>query len=324
MLSIIIINYYGKEVLPGCLEALQRQTVKISSIIVVDNNSKDGSIESVKRDYPEVKVIELSENLGFARANNIALEQIQTKYVALLNNDAFVHSQWAAYLISALENNPDAGFAASKMLKDNNRRTIDRCGDGYSIAGAGVLRGRNHRLSCFRKKEWVFGACAGAALYRTAMLKEIGIFDEDFFLIYEDVDLSFRAQLMGYKCVYVPKAIVYHKGSSTLVHDSFISVYYGHRNLEWVYIKNMPTRLIVLTILPHVMYNIAAFFFFLINGQASVFLRAKMDAIAQVKKILKKRHEIQRKRRVDVLYIWRLFDKELFFPRLAMRINKHK
>jgi GT2 family glycosyltransferase len=128
-------------------------------------------------------------------------------------------------LIGALESCPEAGFAASKMLYYDNPEIIDRAGDSYTRAGAG---------------EWIFGACAGAALYRTRMLRDTGIFDEDFFLLYEDVDLSFKAQLKGYKCLYVPEAIVHHKASSSIIYDSPTSVYYGHRNLEWVYIKNMP------------------------------------------------------------------------------------
>jgi GT2 family glycosyltransferase len=156
------------------------------------------------------------------------------------------------------------------------------------------------------------------------MLKDIGLFDEDFFLLYEDVDLSFRAQLQGYKCIYVPEAIVYHKASSSIVDDSPISVYYSHRNLEWVYLKNMPTHLILKTAWIHMIYDIAAFLFFATNGRIKEFIRAKWDAIKGLKKILKKRRLIQRNRRVEDTYIWVLLEKELFFPRLARRFMKNQ
>jgi GT2 family glycosyltransferase len=154
------------------------------------------------------------------------------------------------------------------------------------------------------------------------MLSDIGFFDEDFFLLYEDVDLSFRAQLKGYKCLYVPEAVVYHKASSSIVYDSPISVYYSHRNLEWVYIKNMPGPLIVKTIFPHVIYDIAAFFYFLICGRGKDFIRAKKDAVKGLKKTLEKRQQIQANRRVDDRYIWNLLSKELFLHRLTRRQQK--
>jgi GT2 family glycosyltransferase len=207
------------------------------------------------------------------------------------------------------------------MVFYDNPDIIDRVGDSYTVAGAGLLRGRGEPAHCYERKEWVFGACAGAALYRTVMLEDIGLFDEDFFLLYEDVDLSFRAQLRNYKCLYVPQAIVYHKGSSSIVHDSPTSVYYGHRNLEWVYIKNMPGRLIIRTILPHVVYDICAFYYFAMTGNVSAFLKAKWDAARGLRRAMQKRRQIQEQKRVDEEYVWSLLEKETFVPRLTRRLR---
>ena len=155
------------------------------------------------------------------------------------------------------------------------------------------------------------------------MLNDVGLFDEDFFLLYEDVDLSFRAQLKGYKCLYVPEAIVYHRASSSIVYDSPISVYYSHRNLEGVYLKNMPPKLILKTIRLHIIYGIAAFIFFSANGRIKEVVKAKRDALKGLKGILKKRRHIQRNKKVDDNYIWGLLEKELFFPRLTRRLRKN-
>ena len=144
---------------------------------------------------------------------------------------------------------------------------------------------------------------AGAALYRTSMLNDIGLFDEGFFLLYEDVDLSFRAQLKGYKCLYVPEAIVYHKGSSSIVHDSPTSVYYSHRNLEWVYIQNMPFRLIIKSIIPHLIYDFVAFVYFVVRGRGNDYVRAKRDALIGLRRALQKRREVQRGKVVDDRYL---------------------
>ena len=320
--SIIIVNWNGKKFIEKCLNGLRKQTYKSFSIILVDNGSYDGSLKLVQKKYPEVKTIALTENLGFATANNIAIKSVQTEYVALLNNDAVPHPEWLEHLMKALQKNPEAGFAASKMLFYHNPKVIDRAGDVYTTAATALLRGRGKPSETYNNQEWVFGACAGAALYRTRMLEDIGLFDEDFFLLYEDVDLSFRAQLRGYKCLYVPKAIVYHMASSSIGDDSPISVYYSHRNLEWVYVHNMPSSLIRKTICLHIIYNIAAFFFFVAKGRARDFLRAKWHAIKSLNKVMKKRRLIQRNRRVGDDYIWGLLEKELFFPRLIRRLRK--
>ena len=322
IVSIIIVNWNGKNFLASCLDGLKQQMYRDFSIILVDNGSYDGSLELVQKKYPEVETIALSENLGFATANNIAIKSIDTEYVALLNNDAVPHPEWLENLVKALQQNPEAGFAASKMLLYDNPGTIDRVGDVYTTAGTALLRGRGKPSETYNNQEWVFGACAGAALYRTRMLDDIGLFDEDFFLLYEDVDLSFRAQLRGYKCLYVPKAIVYHMASSSIGDDSLISVYYSHRNLEWVYIHNMPAGLIKRTFASHIIYDIAAFFFFVAKGRGGPFIKAKWHALKGLNRVLKKRRRIQNNRKVVDEYIWTLFERELFLPRLIRRLRK--
>jgi GT2 family glycosyltransferase len=183
----------------------------------------------------------------------------------------------------------------------------------------GLLRGRGRPANAYDKPQWVFGACAAAALYRKSMIDEIGFFDEDFFLIYEDVDLSFRAQLNGYRCLYVPDATAYHKASSTIVRDSDISIYYGHRNLEWVYFKNMPLELIVKTLFLHLIHTIGSILYFTSKGDLKSIIKAKSDALKQTKSILKKRRHVQKHIQVDNAYLWSLFDKEYFLNRLAVR-----
>ena len=302
---------------------MRRQVFRHFTSILVDNGSIDGSVDFVRRNYPEVEIIALPENIGFSAANNIALETIDTEYAALLNNDAAPDCMWLKNLIEALEMRPEAGFAASKMLFYDDAKVIDRVGDSYTRAGAGLLRGRGMPADNYNKKEWIFGACAGAALYRTQMLHNTGLFDEDFFLVYEDVDLSFRAQLKGYKCMYVPEAVVYHKAGGSIVFDSPVSVYYSQRNLEWVYVKNIPAGLILKTILSHIIYDLAAFLYFATCGRGKDFIRAKRDALKGLKKALQKRLQIQQSKIVDDDYIWKLLDKERLFPRLTRRLRKN-
>ena len=325
--NVIIANWNGRDLLSECLEGLRQQTFRDIEITLVDNGSEDGSVDLVAHNYPEVNLVPLTENLGFTGANNVAFRLTQVgDYVALLNNDAVAEPRWLEALVGALESHLEAGFAASRMLFYDNPALIDRAGDAFTTAGVAMFRGRNEPRERYNEMKWVFGASAGAAIYRTAMLREIGIFDDDFFLLHEDVDLSFRAQLAGYKCLYVPEAVVFHKGSRSIASDSETAVYYGHRNLEWTYIKNMPSRLLLRSLLQHVIYDLAAFFYFAARGHAKAFLRAKRDALKGLKKILSKRRQIQDNKRVKDAYIWGLFEKELFSPRLktSNKVAQHQ
>lgn len=323
LVTVIIVNLNGENLLKECLEGIKSQSFNKYEIIVVDNGSKDNSVEFVSTNFPDVKLISLDKNYGFAKANNIAIEACRSKYVALINNDAIADQNWLEYLVDALEKNPQAGFAASKMMNFNIPDTIDRAGDGYSIAGAGVIRGRGGKTSkYYTDQEWVFGACAGAAMYTRNMLIDIGTFDEEFFLIYEDVDLSFRAQLAGYKCIYEPKAIVYHKSSHTIGKDSDVSIYYGHRNIEWTYIQNVPIDLIFLTIIPHFIYIILAFCFFSLKGSMIVYLRAKTDAFKGLPAALSKRRQVQKRKIVSSRYIYKIMETEFFIRRYSHHCHK--
>jgi len=322
LVTVIIVNWNGKKLLPDCLESLRKQQFKDFSTILVDNGSSDGSLDLVSRHYPEIKTISLRENMGFAVANNVAFSRAETKYVALLNNDAVAHPEWLKRLTDSLEKDQNAGFAASRILYYDNPEIIDRAGDSYSTAGAGILRGRGSKATDYGQPQYIFGACAAAAMYRKAMIDHVGFFDPKFFLIYEDVDLSFRAQLSGYQCLYVPSAIVYHKVSSSIIRDSPVSVYHGHRNLEWVYFQNMPPGLLLRSLLSHAAYDFAAFFYFTGKGMTKPFLKAKWHAIRSIKRIMKNRRQVQSEKRVDNAYLWRLIERERFLPRLALRISK--
>ncbi|MCL2669921.1 MAG: glycosyltransferase family 2 protein [Syntrophaceae bacterium] len=316
---VIVVNWNGKDFLGECLASLRRQVFRSFSVTLVDNGSSDGSTAWVAEHFPEVRLVTLQENRGFAGGNNDALRELDTPYVALLNNDAVADPGWLQSLVDALERAPEAGFAASRMLAQDRPGVIDRCGDGYTWAGMALLRGRGEVATDYDRREWVFGACAGAALYRTGMLREVGTFDEDFFLLYEDVDLSFRCQLRGYRCLYVPEAIVHHRGSGSLVYDSPLSVYYGHRNLEWVYVQNMPVGLIVRTIFPHLLYTVGALVYFTLHGRGGDYLRAKRDALRGWKQALDKRRLVQSRRLVDNAYVWGLLERPSFLSRLKGR-----
>jgi GT2 family glycosyltransferase len=193
--SLIILNWNGRPYLEGCLSSVMAQTYPDFEAVLVDNGSTDGSAEFVAQRFPQVHIIRHDENLGFAAGNNTAIRATQSPYVATLNNNAQVESTWLAKLGKAMEADDQVGMCASKMLYAHQPHVIDSAGLSPDVAGIAWnrRRGERDRGDDAGPRE-VFGACAGAALYRRATLNQIGLFDEDFFAYLEDADLAWRAR----------------------------------------------------------------------------------------------------------------------------------
>lgn len=242
-ISVIIPNWNGAHHLPTCLDSLRCQSYPSFEVIVVDNGSTDGSLELLERDYPEVKVVALPENRGFAGGVNAGIRQARGEILAVFNNDAEADSHWLEELVDSLERHPEAGMATPKVLLFDQRDVIHTAGDFYGVDGVPGNRGVWQRdEGQFDREEHVFGASGVAAAYRRAMLDDVGLLDEDLISYCEDVDLAWRAQLAGWKCVYVPTAVVYHKLSAT--GGGQIASYYCGRNFIYVMVKDYPTTLL--------------------------------------------------------------------------------
>ena len=293
--SLIIVNYNGREYIIDCLRALEGQLFKDFKIILIDNGSSDGSLDKI-RNYleesplaPVVKFIALDKNLGFAGGASEGLKHAHGEYIALLNNDTGPDGRWLEELVKAMDNDPKVGICASKLIIFDSD-LIDSAGDGLSTALRGFKRGEGGKISLYNEREYIFGACGGAALYRRKMIEEIGFLDEDFFLIHEDTDLNFRAQLQGWKVLYVPTAIVYHKVRSSIGKMSPISVYYTLRNSEFVRIKNIPLFLFLRCLPVFILGMVSEFIYFAIKHRyLPIYFKAKIDAIRMLPVMLKKR-----------------------------------
>ena len=241
-LSIIIPNWNGGKFLPTCLDALKRQTYPYCEVIVVDNASVDGSQKLLQEQYPWVRLVQLPENRGFTGACNAGIRAATGGYISLLNNDTEVDAGWAAAVVDAFERHAEIGIVASKMLLFDKRDHIHTAGDYFTVDGRAGNRGvwqQDHGQ--FDKEEYVFSACGGSSAYRKSMLDKIGILDDDFFFSLEDIDLAWRAQLTGWRCLYTPKAIVYHHLSAT--GGGVTASYFDGRNLIYVLVKNYPGAL---------------------------------------------------------------------------------
>jgi hypothetical protein len=293
LISVIVLNYNGKGFLNSCLSSLASQTYPDFEVIVVDNGSRDGSPEYIEENYPWVRLAKNDENLGFAGGTNVGIRAAKGEFIITLNNDSRADSRFIEELIKPMAD-PEVGVCAAKMLFPDGR--INSAGICISRSGAAWDRGMfEPDRGQYEFMEEVFGACAGAALYRREMLDEIGLFDEDFFLYLEDVDLAFRARLAGWKCLYVPGARVIHHHGGTAGVGSDLAVYYGNRNIVWYPIKDFPFRLLITSLPFIVARNLAVIPYYALRGQGGVILKSKLDALKGVVKMMEKRNDVVRR-----------------------------
>lgn len=292
--SVIIVNWNGKHFLHDCLSALKRQTFRDFETIFVDNGSDDDSVAYVRSNFPEVSVIALNNNRGFTGGNIAGYEAATGNLIALLNNDTEAHPEWLEEIHRASQVYGEVGSFASKMMYFHDRHRIENCGFEVDTAGTTVEVGRDEldapKWNVPRK---VFGACGGAVAYRRNMLEQIGFLDPRFFMIYEDVDLSFRAQLAGYECVYLPQAVVFHRYRSTLKMLPALQVFYAQRNIDLVFLKNLPLGLILRSAPRRLLYELGATLYFLRLGSGPAFFRAKLGLLKQLPYVFAKRRTIQ-------------------------------
>jgi GT2 family glycosyltransferase len=310
-ITIIIVNWNSKNWLKLCLLGIAAQTLSPQRVLVLDNASTDQSLDGIEEILPYVEIICATKNFGFAKANNIALKSIgNTQWTVLLNPDAVPEPDWLKNLMHAAQAYPEYSFFACKMLDATDLSKLDGTGDAYHTSGHAWRQGFGRNLT--RGEETVkecFSTCAAAAMYRTDIIQQAGGFDERFFCYFEDVDLGFRLQLLGYRCLYVPTAVVAHAGSAMTGKRSDFSVYYGHRNMIWTYCKNMPRLLFWFYLPQHILMNIVGIFVLFLRGQGAIALQAKYDAIKRLPDVWRDREKIQQSRKMTSLELWRSMSK---------------
>ena len=248
--TIVIPNWNGKEYLRKCLDSLMCQSIGQIPVIVVDNGSKDGSPEFVKKEYPWVRLFCMDQNYGFCKAVNTGIQAAETEYVILLNNDIVADRDFVKYLLLRAGSNPQVFSCQSKMLQMDRPDHIDNAGDEYCALGWAYTRGKDAAAENFNRAEQIFSSCGGAALYRRKVFEQTGLFDEAHFAYLEDVDIGYRAKICGYENWYEPKSVVYHKGSAAtgsrhnafkVLHSSRNTIYLIYKNMaRWQILMNLP------------------------------------------------------------------------------------
>jgi len=300
--SVVILCWNSNQTIAACLEALDAQAMKDFEILLVDNGSSEPISSALLNKYSRlnIKLYTLEQNTGFAGGNNYAAARACGSYLLLLNADAFPKPDWLAIIRAAIEKYPGC-FFASRLVMANHPERLDGAGDVYHVSGLAWRKSFNTLISKVNDREReVFSACAAASAYPLEAFKRVNGFDKDYFSYIEDVDLGFRLRLLGYKCIYLPSASVYHVGSASTARRSDLAVYYGQRNLVWTFFKDMPGMYVWLLAPLHILTNLLQVALAIFRRQGTITWKAKVDAVRGLSKMWQKRRQIQRTRTVPV------------------------
>ncbi|TAK89108.1 glycosyltransferase family 2 protein [Patescibacteria group bacterium] len=294
--SVVIPNWNGEEHLTECLNALKKQTFTDFETIVVDNGSTDGSVALIENKFPNVVLVRLPKNIGFAGGVNSGIKIARGEYISLLNNDAIAEPTWLEELIDAMKH---ADMAAAKILHYDDHTLVDSTGDFVSKWGLSYPRQRDQKDDVeYTGYPEIFAASGGANICKREVYDAIGLLDEDFFAYSEDVDFGFRARLAGFKIVLAPKARVYHHIGATSGKLGHFARRQSLKNTNYLYLKNMPSPLFW-KLLPRFMFVQTLLFLAAIKaGAITVALSAYGECLLKLPKTLAKRRQIQSKRKL--------------------------
>jgi len=301
-ISIIIPNHNGAHLLSPCIESIRNQSYKAFDVVVVDNGSQDHSLDLLDGYAREVRVIKLDYNIGFSRAVNLGIRASDGDLIFVLNNDTRLHHDCLEEVARGSALHPHYGFFAPKICEFDNPNRVYAAGLMFSDRGYGNRSNRSLFQSVFRNED-VFGACGAAAVYRRDILTNIGYFNEDFFFLYEDLELSFRHQLRGHKCLYLPASIVYHHGSVTLHKVFSQAVYEAVKNSLATLVTCVPTELLAECVCGIVKFYCAFWFVLIRNGYWRELIAGLVTTVGRTISLLKHRHSLQSHSSCDLDYI---------------------
>lgn len=320
-----VVNFNGGETLHSCLKAVVRQSLLPERILLIDNASTDNSCWEIEREFPQVEVLRLDTNRGFAAAANLAIQEaVGCSWVALLNADAMPSRRWLERMLRAGKRLPRAASLSSQLLMARDPQRLDGAGDVYHVCGAAWRSGHGriaaeHAAASDALPREVFSACAAAAVYRRDAVLDVGGFDESFFCYFEDVDLGYRLRLAGYQAWHVPHARVRHVGSGSTGVRSDFAVYHGHRNLVWSFVRNTPPALFWRHLPQHILWNLATVLWFTLLGRGRLILRSKWHALLDLPRIWRERRRLQAKRNVAAARLPKAMASGLLTPYIGRR-----
>lgn len=317
---VVVLNFNGwKETIP-CIESILAQDYKKFHVYLIDNGSKDRSLNKLKRFDTHEKITFHKEpvNLGFAGGVNIGIRSAIIEgyeYIALLNNDAVLTKNWLTTLIKTLSKT--GASIATGLLLESSGKKIESTGDSYSKYGVPFPRQRDEKVENAHESGFVFGGTAGASVYKTSLFEDIGLFDEKFFAYFEDTDISYRAQLAGHTAYYEKRAVAYHDHGTTSSKMPGFTVYQTFKNLPVFLWKDVPIKLFLGTAFRFYAYLVLIYIRTIPHGQFGIATKGLLKSISLFPYALKERRRIQRKRRVSTTYM-----KSIIHPQLPPSTRK--
>jgi GT2 family glycosyltransferase len=300
----IIPNWNGEGDLHECLDSVREQTVWPRQTIVIEKGAKEGSQKVSAAEYSWVTAITLPGHPKFSTAVNEGVRATNCAYLAVIHGDTQLDPDWLATLLDVLHEHPELGAAQGKMLNFYRRNIIDVAGDGLNRSGISWMRGSGEPDDGrYNRKEYVFGACVGATLYRRIVFDKVGFFDPDFVSSCEEQDFAFRAQLTGFRTMYVPDALCYHKhvvpGDSDARHYARLQ----ERDLTLFYVKNFPWQLLLLKSPVIFGSGLVRLLRAMLKGAGGAVVNGFVEGLLLLPTWLPKRREVQNTRTVGVRYI---------------------
>lgn len=283
--SVIIPNYNGEPYIGECLDSLKDQCAGRAEVIVVDNGSADGSVRLIKERYPWVRLIALEQNGGFSRAANVGIRASEAEFVILLNSDTRSDGGFVEQLLAAIRADAQIFSCQAQMRQMDRPQLLDGAGDFYCVLGWAFARGKDKPWERYRAPGDIFSACAGAAIYRKSLFAKTGYFDENHFAYLEDVDIGYRAKILGFRNCYAPDAVVWHRGSASSGsrHNRFKAGLAARNNLYLIY-KNMPLWQILIN-LPFLLAGmLGKLLFYTAKGMGLTYLKGLWKGVLLARK----------------------------------------
>lgn len=296
--SVVIVNDNGLHHLKRCLPSILAHRYPECEVLMVDNASVDGSVEYVAREFPRVKIICNESNLGYAAANNVGFRHASGDYIAVLNPDTEVEQDWLRELVLALQVDSQAGLATPRILMMDDPAHINACGNEVTFTGLTFCRGLDRPAEHYHELETVSAVSGAAFVIKRSVLERIGGFDEGFFMYYEDTDLSLRAMLAGYTCLYVPTSVVYHQYTFRF---SPLKCFFQERNRYVSLLKTLRWRTLIVLLPSLLLSELVAWSYAFQSGLQHVLskFRSCLWLIRNLPQILEARSRTQILRQVD-------------------------
>ncbi|UDF03294.1 glycosyltransferase family 2 protein [Asticcacaulis sp. AND118] len=291
--SLIVLSYQSGAYLERCIEALIDQNTDDFEILLADNASTDGTPQAVAAKFPQVRLIENGGNLGFAAGNNAAVRHAKGDWLGFINPDVFVHSHWLSEMTKAIDDYPGTHIFTSLQLDPQDQDVLDGAGDGMTFFGFPFRMGYRAPRPAHIPVSEVFSPCGAAFVIKRSLFEGLNGFYERFFMYCEDADLGYRARLRRERTLLIPQARVDHIGSATLGARSDFALFHGYRNRLWMFVKNTPTPVLLLMLVPHLLFSLSGALKDVLKGRGPVVWRALREALSGLGAVMRERRQLQ-------------------------------